>query len=357
MCDSPIWIRNRRYFDKSGRPVPRDLFLSNIAQNPWDSHRFSLCVPCGKCPDCLRRLRNSWYIRLERELARCRASKTQAVFITITIHPSLYEKALLDPSSFIRRWLERIRHTFGRSIKHAIFQEFGTHPETGDSPRLHFHGILFDFPFSYNVLRSAVRKFGFVWLSSASLKQARYVVKYVTKDVGADAPYHALGVDPRVYDRKFISPGVGAYLGSRPRPSASVSSWVYTDSRSGIGYSYQIPRYYDRFLSETDRQIRSWRAAFSYLRLHGLDQFIPRVVSCLETRIQKGLASSSVDFHFTKKSELLRRFGLHNRRSSPLLSIFDHFLSPKEVSGILDTWRNFLNINLLWENNPLFLTS
>ena len=143
-CQHPIWIRNRRYYDKKrprvGFNVDAD-HKSALALYPWDVARQWIMVPCGHCEDCLRRQRNDWFVRLERELARCKAESRQAIFITITISPKYYKDALLDPSGFIRRWNERVRHRIGHSFKHAFFQEFGTHPETGSEPRLHFHGF------------------------------------------------------------------------------------------------------------------------------------------------------------------------------------------------------------------------
>jgi len=162
-CLSPIWIRNRRYFDKKNPCRDgSDVAKSALALRPWDVARQWLMVPCGKCEECLRRQRNNWFIRLERELARCKAESQQAIFITITIAPRYYDEALRDPSRFIRRWNERVRHKLGHSFKHAFFQEFGTHPETGSAPRLHFHGFLFGTNCLYNVIRSAVSDLGFV---------------------------------------------------------------------------------------------------------------------------------------------------------------------------------------------------
>ena len=186
-CEHPIWIRNRRYFDKK-RPSfqMHDDQRSALALNPWDVARQWLLVPCGKCENCLKKQRNDWFVRLERELARCRAEREQAIFITITISPTYYEKALENPSWFIRKWNERVRHIVGHSFKHAFFQEFGEHPETGSEPRLHFHGFLFGLNISYNALRRAVKPFGFVWLARATNKRARYVVKYVVKQIQYD---------------------------------------------------------------------------------------------------------------------------------------------------------------------------
>ena len=81
---------------------------------------------------------NGWYVRLERETKYQKSLHHNSVFVTITIAPEYYDSALLNPSSFIRLWFERIRRRFGHSIKHAVFQEFGIHPEQGNEPRLHF---------------------------------------------------------------------------------------------------------------------------------------------------------------------------------------------------------------------------
>lgn len=280
-CSSPIWIRNRRYFDKKN-PCRNgsDVAKSALALRPWDIARQWLMVPCGKCEDCLRRQRNDWFVRLERELAYCKAEGHQAIFITITIAPKYYEKALLDPAGFIRRWNERIRHKIGHSFKHAFFQEFGTHPETGTHPRLHFHGFLFAADAMYNDIRTAVSDLGFVWLAKGTHKRARYVVKYITKQIGfnpeqiADQNIVLNGkltplatvLQHRRYTRKFVSSGVGNYLGNRPAPSATNSSWDYFDFSRGIKYSYAIPRYYDRYLQQDAQITRAIRSADAYSR-------------------------------------------------------------------------------------------
>lgn len=279
-CSHPIWIRNRRYFR---RDVPfreiSDYAKSSLALAPWDIARQWLMVPCGKCEDCLRRLRNDWFVRLERELTRCKHEHHQAIFITITIAPKYYDRALSDPSWFVRKWLERVRHKIGHSYKHAFFQEFGSHPETGLEPRLHFHGFLFGLDVLYSELREAVGDLGFVWLAKANPRRARYCVKYVVKQIGcppevADKTVTYNGkscklstlLQHRRYTRKFVSSGVGDYLGNRPAPSASVSSWTYLDIKSGVNFNYSIPRYYNRYLQQKDQTIRAVRSADAYSR-------------------------------------------------------------------------------------------
>lgn len=327
-CEHPIWIRNRRYYDKKrprvGLSVDAD-HKSALALRPWDVARQWIMVPCGHCDDCLRRQRNDWYVRLERELARCKAESRQAIFITITISPKYYNEALLDPACFIRRWNERIRHRIGHSFKHAFFQEFGTHPETGNEPRLHFHGFLFGTNVLYSVIRSAVSDLGFVWLTRASLKRARYCVKYVTKQIkfdpvevagktvnvnGNEIPLSAL-LQHRRYTRKFISAGVGDYLGIMPRPTDRVRLWSYSDrSFSGRTFNYAIPRYYDRYLTDAEKDVRAVLAADAYARF-SRSALVRRIVSkCVKIKALSSAVSSRASYCWEmKKADEFRSAG------------------------------------------------
>lgn len=353
-CSSPIWIRNRRYFDKTN-PCRNgsDVAKSALALRPWDIARQWLMVPCGKCENCLRRQRNDWFVRLERELARCKAEQKQAIFVTITIAPKYYNEALVNPSSFIRRWNERLRHRIGHSFKHALFQEFGVHPETGSEPRLHFHGFLFATDTLYNDIRSAVSDLGFVWLSKATLKRARYCVKYVTKQIefkpedvsdkyvtinGTTTPLSSL-LQHRRYTRKFVSAGVGDYLGIRPRPSARISSWSYLDSRTGVDYKYSIPRYYLRYLEQEDEIFRSVAAADAYARF-SKSPLVQHVVALCTKRF--GLNSSlSRRETYSWETKQMMRFSASSRK-------MPDFDPPAWLDlDILQFWRDHYKLQLL----------
>ena len=314
-CAHPIWIRNRRYANRDvcGSRI-RDYAKSQLALAPWDVSRQWLMVPCGKCEDCLRRLRNDWFVRIERELARCKAESRQAIFITITISPKHYNEALLDPSGFIRKWNERVRHRIGHSFKHCFFQEFGTHPEIGSEPRLHFHGFLFGTDVLYNEIRKAVSDLGFIWLSKANPRRARYCVKYVVKQIGYSSEQvanHYITVngesiplarllEHKRYTRKFVSAGVGDYLGNRPAPSRSVSLWSYLDFEAGVTYNYSIPRYYNRYLQPNDQLIRSIRAADAYSRF-SKSSLVHHIVDLC---VKKFLPSSSLSSRETYSWEM-----------------------------------------------------
>jgi len=353
-CSSPIWIRNRRYFDKKN-PCRNgsDVAKSALALRPWDISRQWLMVPCGRCEECLRRQRNNWFVRLERELARCKAESQQAIFITITIAPKYYQEALLDPARFIRRWNERVRHNLGHSFKHAFFQEFGTHPEIGSEPRLHFHGFLFGTNVLYNEIRKAVGDLGFVWLGKGTHKRARYVVKYVTKQIqfdpedvsgkfvtinGKATPLSSLLQHPR-YTRKFVSAGVGDFLGYMPRPSVRTSTWSYFDFEKRINYNYAIPRYYLKYLKPEDEIARSITAADSYARFSN-SPLVKRIVSLCVERF--GLNSSvSRRASYSWEQRQMMRFAA----SSSRMPDFD---PPTWLDlDILQFWRDHYKLQLI----------
>lgn len=155
------------------------------------------------------------------------------------------------------------------------------HPEQGNEPRLHFHGVLWDVCYSYNAIRSAVKDLGFVWISSVSDKRLRYVVKYVGKSVYMDERSVAFAqsrsitvgqlktnlydlLQDRKYRRKFVSAGVGDYLGDFKAPSATSGLWLYTDYQTGNVYHYRIPRYYNKYLSQEALFFRKISTAWTY---------------------------------------------------------------------------------------------
>lgn len=325
---------------------------------PWDYFTQRIMVPCGRCEDCLRHERNDWFVRLERETKYQKFMHRNSVFITITIAPKYYDSALQDPSSFIRMWFERVRRCFGHSIKHAVFQEFGTHPEQGREPRLHFHGVLWDVSYSYNAIRRAVADFGFVWISSITEKRLRYVVKYIAKSVYMDESSAAYAksrpitvgklntnlydfLQNRKYRRKFVSPGVGDYLGDFKAPDVNSRLWSYTDHETNVVYHYRIPRYYDKYLSQDALVFRKISTAWTYasafcgsLALGFLREVAERLLSPSSfSRVVKGGFSRLVKLReFLSKVKAPQRF----------ISV---------TPDVIDFWVDCFGIN---PSNPFF---
>ena len=355
MCQSPIWIRNRAYSSRTIGLTDRKVLLMN---RPWDYFTQRLMVPCGRCEECLRQQRNDWYVRLERETKYHKSLHHNSVFVTITIAPEYYDRALMDPSSFIRLWFERIRRRFGSSIKHAVFQEFGIHPEQGNAPRLHFHGVLWDVSYSYNAIREAVKDLGFVWISSISDKRLRYVVKYVGKSVYMDErsavfarslPITVGKLKTNLYDflqnsryhRKFISPGVGDYLGDFKAPGVTSGLWSYTDYKTGVVYRYRIPRYYDKYLSQDALLFRKISTAWTYANAFGSSLALGFLREVAERVLRPSDFSCVVKGGFSRLVKL-REFLSKVKDRQRFISV---------TSDVIDFWIDCFGVN---SSNPFF---
>ena len=71
------------------------------------------------------------------------------------------------------------------------------------------------------------------------------------------------------YRRKFISAGVGDYLGDFKAPGVASGLWSYTDHKTGVVYRYRIPRYYDKYLSQDALLFRKVSTAWTYASAFG----------------------------------------------------------------------------------------
>ena len=204
----------------------------------------------------------------------------------------------------------------------------------------------------YNTIRSAVRDLGFVWLAKATHKRARYCVKYVTKQIqfnpeeisdkyvtvdGKLTPLSCL-LHHRRYTRKFVSAGVGDFLGYMPRPSSRASSWSYYDIKTGINFNYSIPRYYLKYLKPEDEVARSITAADSYAHF-SKSSLVKRIVSLCVERF--GLNSAvSRRASYTWEQKQVMRFSASPRK----LPDFD---PPTWLDlDILQFWRDHYKLQL-----------
>ena len=325
---------------------------------PWDYFTQRIMVPCGRCEECLRQQRNDWYVRLERETKYQKFLHRNSVFITITIAPEYYDSALQDPSSFIRMWFERVRRYFGHSIKHAVFQEFGTHPEQGNEPRLHFHGVLWDVTYSYNAIREAVKDLGFVWIASITDKRLRYVVKYVGKSVYMDErsvdyakslPITVGKLNTNLYDflqnrryrRKFVSPGVGDYLGDFKAPGVASGLWSYTDRKTGNVYRYRIARYYDMYLSQDALFFRKISAAWTYASAFGGSLALSFLREVAARVLRPSSFSRIIEGGFSRLVKL-REFLSHVKDRPRFFAV---------APDVIDFWVDCFGVN---SSNPFF---
>lgn len=203
MCLYPRLINNKKYTmnKKNGGVIPA----------VSDKRVLLVAVGCGNCIECRKRKAREWNIRLQQEVKDNRNGK----FVTFTFSDEEFyklatEKDTKDLSGYtldnavatkaVRRFLERWRKKFKKSVRHWFVTELG-HKGTEN---VHLHGIIWTDE-SIQEIRDKW-KYGFIWAgyenrpTYVNEKTINYITKYILK----------FDKDHREYVPKvFASPGIG----------------------------------------------------------------------------------------------------------------------------------------------------
>ena len=247
MCLYPKLIRNRKYSltKKNGGVIP-EMKDERIEFVP---------VGCGKCVECMKKKARGWQIRMHEELR----DEPNRVMVTLTFsNQALIElerdikmqslKKDIDntiAALAVRRFLERWRKKYKKSVKHWLVTELGHN----GTERLHLHGIIFTD--KINDIEP-IWKYGIVhvgtWVDEQTIN---YCVKYVNKidDVHK-------GYIPVV----LCSKGIGAGWFKRYNSTLNKYKGVDTD----ITYKFQdgsrsyLPEYYRRKIYTDEQREQLW---------------------------------------------------------------------------------------------------
>ena len=170
-------------------------------------------VPCGKCPNCIKRRQNQWIYRLTQEQQVSQSS----AFITLTYencplnekgYPTLLKE---DHQKFIKRLRKRIRKdrfkyniTPNTKIKYYAVGEYGT-----KYWRPHYHSILFNLPDAYiqkpEIITDIWGK-GITQVAECNQKTIAYVTKYISKKQNQEI----LDANGQLREFSLMSKGMGA---------------------------------------------------------------------------------------------------------------------------------------------------
>lgn len=252
-CLSLVSILNPRY--QACKKHPAVTFPANAY--PPD---YTIKVPCGRCYGCRKRRGNDWRIRALHEFRTSDPRKFKFVTFTFSDESfhSLYNELGYDekdPRFFplvIRRFLERYRKRFGKSLRHMFISELGS-----KKGRFHIHGIISGcrtYKYERGKLVFDVDELSEIWSygivdvgSYCNEKSISYIMKYILK---VD-PNH-----PDWFSPILVSPGIGkSYV------TPSVVRWhnEYDANYyvSPEGYKMALPRYWSlKIFSEEYRYSR-----------------------------------------------------------------------------------------------------
>lgn len=248
MCLYPKLIKNRKYTanKKNGGVIPPI----------YDNRVIWVPVGCGKCIECMNQKRRQWQVRLFEEIKYNKVAK----FVTLTFSEvsliTLESKIEYTRDNYIlnneiatyamRKFLERWRKKYKKSVKHFFVTELGHN----NTERIHLHGILWT-DIDDKIIET-IWKYGHIWVGSfVNEKTINYISKYISKQ---DA-------DHKNYKPKVLC---SAGIGSKYIESANANRNKYKEldtketyvTRQGV--ELNLPVYYRNKIYSEDERERLW---------------------------------------------------------------------------------------------------
>lgn len=219
----------------------------------------SVAVPCGKCPECLKRRVSGWSFRLRQE----EKVSSSAFFITLTYdteHVPITKNGFMSLNKkHVQDWMKRLRKHVSinyppqQPIKYYVAGEYG-----GKTNRPHYHAIIFNVPNEYDIEKTW--KLGQCHYGKVEAASVGYTLKYMDKP--KRIPMHVN--DDRIREFGLMSKGLGSsYL------TQSIINYHHADLINRFhltiedGKKIAMPRYYKQKIY-TDQERK--RIAFFLLR-------------------------------------------------------------------------------------------
>jgi hypothetical protein len=212
-----------------------------------------MALPCGKCPNCMKRRTSGWSFRLMKEGER---SET-ALFVTLTYNgyylPFTKNGFRTLDKRDLQLFMKRLRKLSGRKIKYYACGEYGS---VKDRP--HYHLILFNADpekvekaWSFYKTGGGRMPIGNIFIGEVNEASIGYTLKYMQKP--GKIPKHQN--DDRVKEFSLMSKGLGAnYI------TDNMVNWHKNDLLNRMyvpmldGKKIAMPRYYkDKMYSDTQK--------------------------------------------------------------------------------------------------------
>lgn len=253
MCLYTNMVLNPRYL-----PSKKNNYNPPICD---DERKRYIPVACGNCIECRKKKQREWRVRMLEEIKHDKTGQ----FITLTFseeHLEMIEKGIgLDgkktnedetkeantvATRAVRKFLERWRKKYKKSVKHWLIVELGHN----NTERVHLHGIIFTKKSKEEI--EEIWKYGRIEVGyDMNERCVNYVMKYITK---------VDGDHPGFIGRILTSKGIGSkYITSY---NAKKNKYVPrgTDERYKLnnGEKIGLPQYYRRKIYNDEEREELW---------------------------------------------------------------------------------------------------
>lgn len=260
MCLYPKLIKNRRYTanKKNGGNIPPLPLVEVNGKMMKDLRVLEVPVKCGKCIECRKQEARKWQIRLYEEVR----TRHDGIFVTLTFSNESIKELGKETSLTgynrdneiatigMRRFLERWRKKYKKSIRHWTITELGHN----GTENVHIHGIMWTDKNPKEIER--IWEYGYVWLSTdhngyVNDETVSYITKYVHKQDKIHTEYK-----PKV----LTSPGIGKGYTDRIDSQKHKYKEGETNElyRNRQGYKMALPTYYKNNIFTEEEKEKLW---------------------------------------------------------------------------------------------------
>lgn len=252
MCLYPKLIKNRKYTanKKNGGNIPAVI----------DKRVLYVPAGCGKCIECKKQKSREWQVRLQEEIRHDKTGK----FVTLTFSNESIKELTEEIKGLegyeldneiatlgTRRFLERWRKKYKKSVKHWLVTELGGN----GTENIHMHGIIWTDKPAEEITK--IWKYGFTWIGDKNSggyvneQTINYVVKYVNKTDQLHKEYNS---------KILTSPGIGKKYIDRNdsknnKYKGEETKETYT-TRNGLNIA--MPIYYRNKIYNEEEREKLW---------------------------------------------------------------------------------------------------
>lgn len=249
MCLYPKLIENRKYKanKKNGGVIPAVI----------DKRTLMVPVGCGKCMECKKQKARNWQVRLHEEIRHDNKGK----FVTLTFSDESIKELSREITGVTgynldneiatlatRRFLERWRKKYKKSIKHWLVTELGQN----GTENIHIHGLIWTDKPKEEIIK--IWKYGFADVKDktnggyVNERTINYIVKYVNKTDEKHTEYTS---------KILTSAGIGSKYIERPDAKQNKYNGEKTNEtyKTRQGIKLNMPIYYrNKIYTEEERE-------------------------------------------------------------------------------------------------------
>lgn len=256
MCLYPKLVKNRKYTSnkKNGGIIP-PLPLIEFNGKMINDERVTLVpVGCGKCMECMKKKSREWQVRLLEEIRH----NNTGHFITFTFSNEEYRKLAkgiklegyeLDneiAKIATRKFLERWRRKYKKSVKHWLVTELGQN----GTENIHLHGILWT-----DKTKEEINErwgYGYTWIGDyLSEATVNYITKYVTKTDIKHKEYKPIILTSAGIGKNYTN----RYDAKNNKYKKNDTNEAYTNRQ---GFKLSLPIYYRNKLYTEEEREKLW---------------------------------------------------------------------------------------------------